>query len=153
MRTLKYSSPERINIKSYMSPNRSLTKSFNRFDKSPLNRSLDRINTTNISSMSTKYNEHYNTRSFLTLEKDNFVDFMKLLLEEERIIERLKIDLSLKSDFNIEDVFRIFELDERGYLTELDVKYGLNALDIFPSNDEIQLFVKKYDIKSLGYIR
>lgn len=37
-------------------------------------------------------------------------------------------------DFNCEDVFRIFELDGRGFLDKDDLKYDLNLLNVYPSD-------------------
>jgi len=71
---------------------------------------------------------------------------------EESKIEKAKIDLALRSDFNVEDAYRIFELDGRGFVTEADLKYGLNNLDIFPSNNDIKLLMRRTDIKRCGTI-
>lgn len=91
--------------------------------------------------------------AILSYEDENFNSYLKELLELENEIESAKFDLIIKADFNIEDAFRIFELSGRGYLTELDVKYGMNSLDIYPSKEEIALLVKRYDMSNEGILK
>lgn len=90
--------------------------------------------------------------TYPTYEEENFLNFLKDTISIENEIERSKSDLVLRSDFNVEDAFRIFELDGRGYLSDLDLKYGLNALDLFPTSEEISLFIKRYDTRNEGVI-
>ena len=61
-----------------------------------------------------------NNNNLTTFEKKQFNDFLKLLMDGEKEIELNKIDLALKSDFNCEDAFRIFEKEGRGYITKDD---------------------------------
>lgn len=89
----------------------------------------------------------------VSYEEENFNSYLKEMLELENEIESAKFDLIIKADFNIEDAFRIFELSGRGYLTELDIKYGMNSLDIYPSKEEITLLVKKYDMTNEGILK
>lgn len=70
----------------------------------------------------------------------------------ETQIEKAKIDLSLRSDFNVEDAYRIFELDGRGIVTEADLKYGLSLLDIYASSTDIKLLMRRADTKHTGSI-
>ena len=90
-----------------------------------------------------RYNEY---------EQGQFNDFLKKLMEIEGEIERLKIDLSLNPDFNCEDALRIFELDGRGYLDKDDLKYGLNLLNIYPTEHELRLLMKRFDLQKQGGI-
>ena len=85
-------------------------------------------------------------------EQEQFNNFLKKLMEIEGDIERAKIDLSLNPDFNVEDCFRIFELDERGYLDKDDLKYGLNLLNVYPSQHELSLLMKRFDLQKQGGI-
>jgi Ca2+-binding EF-hand superfamily protein len=43
------------------------------------------------------------------------------------------------------DAFRIFDVDARGWISLTDLKIGLNDIGIFPSIEELELFVKRYD--------
>lgn len=93
------------------------------------------------------------SNGYISYEEENFISFLRDLLEIENEIEKAKIDLTYKTDFNVEDAFRIFELDGRGYITDVDIKYGLNALDLFASREEIALLIKRYDIQNEGVIK
>jgi Ca2+-binding EF-hand superfamily protein len=91
--------------------------------------------------------------SYVSYEEETFITFLRELLEIENDIEKAKIDLTYKTDFNVEDAFRNFELDGRGYVTDLDFNYGLNAFDIFTSREEVALLIKRYDINNEGVLR
>jgi Ca2+-binding EF-hand superfamily protein len=95
---------------------------------------------------------NYFSQISLSLEEENFQSYLKTLFDLEGDIERARSELVLRSDFNVEDAFRIFELDGRGYLTDLDIKYGLNALDIFATTEEISLVIKRYDVRKEGVL-
>jgi Ca2+-binding EF-hand superfamily protein len=92
-------------------------------------------------------------RSFNYKVDDQFVDYARELIRIENDLDRTKTDLALRSDFNIEDAFRLFELDARGYLTDIDFKYGLNRLDIFPTIEEIKLVFTRYDLANSGVLK
>ena len=103
---------------------------------------------------STNFETNYQSqkRKYIEYEKNQFNDFLKKLMGIEGEIERLKIDLSLNPDFNCEDAFRIFELDGRGYFDKDDLKYGLNLLNIYPTDHELRLFMKRFDLQKQGGI-
>ena len=69
-------------------------------------------------------------------------DYIKFLLKGENKIENIKIDLSKIPDFSVEDAFRIFEKNGRGYLDREDIKYGLSVLNIYPSDYNLDLFTR-----------
>lgn len=83
-------------------------------------------------------------------QKDKLINYFSEVMKAESEIERSKIDLALRSDFNVEDAFRTFEIDGRGFLTEDDLKYGLNAFGVFPTLSEIRLLMKRFDLSRAG---
>ena len=85
-------------------------------------------------------------------EEDQFIDYLKQAMLLESKIEKLKIDLSLRSDFNWEQVFRIFELEGRGFLEKNDLITGFNRFDLMPKDLDIDLLLKRYDLKKEGNI-
>ena len=91
-------------------------------------------------------------KKYIEYEQNQFNDFLKKLMIIEGDIEKLKIDLSLNPDFNVEDAFRIFELDGRGFLDKDDLKYGLNLLNIYPTDNELRLLMKRFDLQRQGAI-
>ena len=103
-------------------------------------------------------NEDINNKIINSTSKENSIeikelnDYIKFLLKGENKIENIKIYLSQISDFSVEDAFRIFEKNGRGYLDKDDIKYGLNALNIYPSEYNLDLFIKRYDLQKKGFI-
>jgi len=150
----RYSSPLRdrtLNILEMSNDrlNRSITKS-----PEPLKNSSSLLNA---SSSSGFKNSNLNSSrlgsssgSYVTYEEENFISYLKELLDLENQIEKAKCDVIIKSDFNTEDAFGIFEMDRRGYISDLDIKYGLNSIDIFPTSEEIALVIKRYDSRGEG---
>ena len=93
-----------------------------------------------------------NTTNENKIEIKELNEYIKFLLKGENKIENIKINLSEISDFSVEDAFRIFEKNGRGYLDRDDIKYGLNALNIYPSEYNLDLFLKRYDLQKKGFI-
>ena len=58
----------------------------------------------------------------------------------------------MNQDFNCEDAFRMFELDGRDFLDKEDLKYGLNLLGIYPTDHELRLLIKRFDLQKQGVI-
>ena len=73
-------------------------------------------------------------------------------MQGEKEIELNKIDLALKSDFNCEDAFRIFEKEGRGFLTKEDIKFGFNSLGLNFNENDINLIMKRFDLKKKNNI-
>ena len=115
----------------------------------------DIVNNTNFETYQTsivKKNIFKDNNKYNAYEQGQFNDFLKKLMEIESEIEQVKIDLSSNQDFNCEDAFRIFELDGRGSLDKEDLKYGLNLLNIYPSDLELRLLIKRFDLQKIGVI-
>ena len=85
-------------------------------------------------------------------ELGQFVDFLGFLMEVESIIEDMKIDLARREDFNFEDLFRMFEVDGKGYIEPDDLKEGLKLLGLNPSNNDIKLLMKRFDLNQQGLL-
>ena len=111
---------------------------------SPLRHSCTANINTNINTIQTN-----NTPSY---EQTQFVDYLRMVMDAESRIEKAKIDLALRPDFNVEDAFRIFELDGRGFITEDDLKYGLNVLEIYPTCSDVRLLMKRFDLQKEGVL-
>ena len=109
----------------------------------------------NLSTNLNSYNSPSRQRSpnnYDNYEERQFNDFLKKLMQIESNIESAKINLALNPDFNCEDAFRIFEFNGRGYLNENDLKCGLNAIGVFPTDHEIRLLIKRFDLQKQGSI-
>ena len=79
-------------------------------------------------------------------ELRQFLDFLSFLMVKESQIEDLKIELARRDDFNFEDLFRIFEVDGKGYIEPEDLKQGLKLLGLDPSDFDIKLLLKRFDL-------
>lgn len=79
---------------------------------------------------------------------------MKEVIFVERDIESAKIDLALKSDFNLVDAFRIFDMRGLGFITSQELVDGLRMNLDFGEfcPDDIYMFFKRYDRSGRGRI-
>jgi Ca2+-binding EF-hand superfamily protein len=78
-------------------------------------------------------------------EEEELVRALREQISLEKDLENAKISLISRPDFNLFDAFRIFDIDSRGYITLSDLKAGLNDISVFPTIDELELYVKRYD--------
>ena len=109
-----------------------------------------------LGSMSTN-NATYNSPSRLrsqtnynAYEERQFNDFLRKLMLAESQIESAKINLARNPDFNCENAFRIFELCGRDYITPTDLKCGLNLIGVYPTEHEVRLLMKRFDLQKTG---
>ena len=80
------------------------------------------------------------------------IQFFNIIIQTEIDIEKLKINLTLQSDFTIENGFKLFNINNRNFITENDFEIGLNKINLFPNNNELKLIIKKYDLKNNGIL-
>ena len=85
-------------------------------------------------------------------EEKQFIDYLRKAMALEYKLENLKIEVSLRCDFNWEEIFRIFELEGRGFLSREDLVLGFNKFDLYPNDLDISLLLKRYDLKNEGFI-
>ena len=76
-------------------------------------------------------------REFISLEKD---------------LEAVKIQIILKSDFNLHDAFAVFDVDRDGSISPVELMEGLAAIGVYPTNEEVELFFKRYDFDKSNQI-
>lgn len=62
----------------------------------------------------------------------------------DRDLESARRDLALSSDFTVIDAFNLFDLNNIGYVTQLEFEDGLHALGVHPLKDEVSLLFKHY---------
>jgi Ca2+-binding EF-hand superfamily protein len=96
------------------------------------------------------YNYNNNFTDFLTEKK--FYEFIHDLMDIEEKLENLKIDLALRNDFNIENIFRYFDYDHKGFILPSDLNLGLKNLQLNINKFDINLLFKKYDFKMKGQL-
>ena len=59
----------------------------------------------------------------------------------------------IQKDFNIIDLFSIFDINERGHLIPSEFEAGLHHLKIFASKEEVYLMTRRYDKLGNGKLR
>ena len=106
-------------------------------------------NNNNSNSNNNNNSKPYNQNEY---EENQFNELIRQMMVAESEIERIKVNLALRPDFNCEDCFRIFEVDGKEKLENEDIKIGLKLLGVFYTDFEIKLFFKRFDLKKRGYI-
>lgn len=136
------SSPKRVN-----SPPRTKTDFY---QSNTLNNSQNNLNSSKLDNMS---GSGSNLR-YPSYEEEVFHNYIRDLISVENSVEINKNEVALKSDFNMEDVFSIFEKFSKGYISEFDLKDGLNGyFGLFPLLEEISALFKRYDTEKLGSLK
>ena len=70
-------------------------------------------------------------------EEDEFADNLKEQISLERDLESAKQSLAMRSDFNLDDLFMIFDLDNLGFLRTFELKEGLVLNGVYASHEEV----------------
>jgi Ca2+-binding EF-hand superfamily protein len=78
-------------------------------------------------------------------EEDALVSSLKNMCAAERELEAAKTALTLKSDFNLVDMFHIFDANRDGLVTAHEIRHGLSGIGVHPTSEDIELFVTRYD--------
>lgn len=65
-------------------------------------------------------------------------------------IEKAKRALIPMAEFNLYDTFKIFDLRDAGSINIFDLKDGFNAIGLFPTPKELDLFMKRFDHDKTG---
>ena len=127
-----------------------------RIDLNEFKNFFNTYKTTNIEELNLKKDNNINNNNLIiNMNNQNgvsdfvfdnkFNDFITELMSIEEKIENAKIDLALRHDFNIENIFRFFDFDNKGYITINDFERGFNKLSLYPNPLEIKVVFNKYD--------
>ena len=87
------------------------------------------------------------------LEYELLIEAIREQISLERDIEGFRQDLALKSDFNLLDGFRVFDTLSKGFVTMTELQDGLRTLNLYPTLEELNLFMRRYDKDSDGRLR
>ena len=77
----------------------------------------------------------------------------KQFLILDRDLELGKQDLSLRTDFNLIDFFRVFDIDGKGALTTSEFDYGMRIFGYYPNKEDLYLFFRRFDRDIDGKLR
>jgi len=86
-------------------------------------------------------------------QKRDLARFLKDELDLDKNLQRIKNELALQRNFNSYGIFRIFDKDNKGYITRGQLETGLQGLNIFPSKNELYLLMRRLDKNDDGLIR
>lgn len=78
-------------------------------------------------------------------DEDQLISGLKEVVNVERELETAKTTLAMKSDFNMYDTFRIFDQNNNGWISAFELRDGFNAMGVYPTHDELELFITRYD--------
>ncbi|MFO0515321.1 MAG: hypothetical protein ACK5YA_00550 [bacterium] len=141
-------SPLRTNPRSFTST------SPKRVTSPPRNKTGTGFTETNSFSNSNQVTKPDSGLRYPSYEEEVFLTYVRDLISIENSLEINKNEVALKSDFNMEDVFSIFEKYNKGYISEFDLKDGLNGyFGLFPLLEEISALFKRYDTEKLGSLK
>jgi Ca2+-binding EF-hand superfamily protein len=59
----------------------------------------------------------------------------------------------LRTDFNLIDAFRIFDLQGKGWISASEIKEGLEVFNVFANSEDIYFFLKRYDKDEDGRLK
>ena len=66
--------------------------------------------------------------------------------EHREVLERAKIALAMRADFNLIDAFRVFDSEGKGWITGQQIVEGLHAgLRCYVQLQDVQLFLNVFD--------
>jgi Ca2+-binding EF-hand superfamily protein len=77
--------------------------------------------------------------------EDELIHSLKDLCNQEQELEQAKINLAMRPDFNLRDAFEIFDVPRYGAIDRFQLRSGLNAIGVYPTEEEIDLFITRYD--------
>eukprot|EP00347_Sterkiella_histriomuscorum_P016452 403353122 len=85
------------------------------------------------------------SRFMMPYEEDEIARAFKELIVIDKDLESQKCLLALKSDFNLEDAYKIFDVESKGNFNIREFQEGLNIMRNYPQKEEIQLLLQKFD--------
>jgi Ca2+-binding EF-hand superfamily protein len=94
------------------------------------------------------------TKSMRAAESEDHMFFVLVKqLDLEKVLERAKVELSLMTDFNLIDAFRMFDPDGTGAASHSAIRQVLNELNCRHKEEELLLFMERFDRDKDGAVR
>jgi len=78
-------------------------------------------------------------------EEIHLANGLKALVDSDKDLESYKNNLALKSDFNLLDAFRFFDITGKGFITRTELADGLAEFGVAATFEEVCLLMRKYD--------
>ena len=83
-------------------------------------------------------------------EEDELARAIYEVMMAETDLELMKRQLALEGDFNAEDCYRMFDLNDTGSVTRRQFEEVFNLLELYPTALEIELTLFRYDKANNG---
>ena len=103
------------------------------------------------------FNENTDLSSSETSPKSNQLEFLMNLLhrqiEVDKTVENFKQRLTNNPEFNLISIFKYFDRNKVDYLDKVDLLSGLESLNLYPTENEINLLFNKLEIGNKQIIR
>jgi len=93
------------------------------------------------------------TRRLENSNKSEIIGYFKKLVHFEGEIEKTKQDLCFRPDFNMYDLYMVFDKEKKGYCFLNDFEQAFKLIKINISSKEATLFFKKFEKNNCGRLR
>ena len=88
-----------------------------------------------------------------TNDEEDYIDNSQSYIDDMKSQIKTQFNVGKKNYINLtEDAFRLFDSNNKGYLTKDDIENTLNLLGIFPTIKRLKLLMKRYDLQKNGTI-
>lgn len=57
------------------------------------------------------------------------------MIDCDRMLMETKTKLVMKTEFNLMDLFRLFDINQNKNISKLEFEQGINRIEIFPTQD------------------
>jgi len=84
---------------------------------------------------------------------EEIVEIMNYFLKIEKIYEDLKQELAMMDDFNLFDIFKVFDKTAKGFILPTELEFGLNEIHINVEKEEMLVFIRTLNVKTEGKIK
>eukprot|EP00825_Cyclidium_porcatum_P004529 TRINITY_DN12138_c0_g1_i1.p1 TRINITY_DN12138_c0_g1~~TRINITY_DN12138_c0_g1_i1.p1 ORF type:complete len:212 (+),score=37.27 TRINITY_DN12138_c0_g1_i1:385-1020(+) len=97
--------------------------------------------------LKTQQGQYITHKQLRKIYQKQLTSFLKGILEIAAIdqeLDYLKTELSLRPDFRIKSIFKLFDKKKKGFLDQEDIVSLFNELNIKYTNQQIEIFLRKY---------
>jgi Ca2+-binding EF-hand superfamily protein len=70
---------------------------------------------------------------------------LKEMIQLEKDLERVKVELTLREDYNLIDAFGLLDADGKGYITPVEMREALNEMNVKTNIDEVHLVFERFN--------
>lgn len=75
------------------------------------------------------------------------------MIQLERDLERLKVEVTLREDFNLIDAFGLLDVQGKGYISPVELRESLNEMSVKTNIDEVHLVFERFNTLQDGILK